>query len=88
MFESGTARPAKPAVDIVRESLEQPIGAPRLREMARGLKRVLIIPDDVTRLTPAYQIVPHILDELHAAGVRDEGISFLMGLGTHREHDG
>jgi len=85
VFESGTARPSKPAHEIVLHSLLHPIGSKRLSDLASGARRVLILPDDVTRLTPAYQILPAVLDELHAAGVRDDGIAFLMSLGTHRD---
>lgn len=85
VFESGLVQPDRPAADIVAHSLARPIATQRLRDVARGARRVLIIPDDVTRLTPAHQIIPQVLAELHLAGVADEGISFLMSLGTHRD---
>ncbi len=68
----------------VRRALEEPVGAPRLSEAARGAKRVVIAADDMTRLTPVEILIPALLDELNAAGVRDEQVSVLIALGTHR----
>ena len=69
---------------IVRRALDQPIGTPRLRDMAKGVSSVLVVCDDVSRPTPSHQIVPEVLKELHAAGVTDEQVEFMMALGTHR----
>ncbi len=69
---------------LVREALASPIGSPRLREMARGAKRVLIVVDDNSRPTPVHAILPPVLDELGAAGVQTSRIEFLLALGTHR----
>jgi lactate racemase len=72
-----------PATEIQR-AIESPIGAARLREAARGTKRVVICADDLTRQTPVQVIIPLLLDELHAAGLRDEQVTVLIALGTHR----
>ena len=69
---------------ILRHGFASPIGAPRLRDAARGMRRVLILIDDATRMTPVARILPHLFDELHAAGVADDGIEFLQAPGTHR----
>jgi len=69
---------------LIRDSLAAPIGTPPLRELARGRTRVLIVTDDIARPTPAWRIVPHVLNELRAAGVQDDAIAFMMALGTHR----
>jgi nickel-dependent lactate racemase len=45
---------------------------------------VLIIIDDATRATPTARILPLVIRELHAAGVSDNRIEFIQGLGTHR----
>jgi len=45
------------------------IGVPPIREMARGKKEVVIIFDDMTRVTRTAEIVPYVLDELAAAGI-------------------
>jgi len=70
--------------EILRRGFAAPVGAPRLRDAVRGRKRVLILIDDGTRMTPIARILPHLLDELHAGGVADDGIEFLQAPGTHR----
>ena len=74
---------ADPIAEI-RRAMAAPIGAAPLRQAARGAKRVVICADDLTRQTPVQIIIPLLLDELHAAGLRDEQISVLIALGTHR----
>jgi nickel-dependent lactate racemase len=70
--------------EILRRGFASPIGAPRLRDAARGRRRVLVLIDDGTRRTPVARLLPHLLDELHAAGVADGAIEFLQAPGTHR----
>ena len=72
-----------PASEIQR-AIKHPIGAAHLREAARGAKRVVICADDLTRQTPVHVIIPLLLDELHAAGLRGEQVTVLIALGTHR----
>ncbi len=67
----------------IRDAIRKPIGTPRIAEMARGKKEVCIIFDDLTRPTKLDQIVPHVLDELHEGGIRDENIRFIAALGLH-----
>jgi len=68
----------------IRKAIANPIGTEPLQEMAKGCKNVIIVTDDNTRMTPVSRIAPIVLDELHLAGVPDSGITFLIGLGTHR----
>jgi lactate racemase len=70
--------------DEIRRALEHPIDAPRLRDEAVGARHAVIIADDLTRLTPVGRIIPHVLDELNAAGLPDDRIAVLIALGTHR----
>lgn len=69
---------------VLKEGFARPHEAPRLRDAVKAAERVLIIIDDGTRGTPLPRILPHVFDELHAAGVRDEQIEFIQGVGTHR----
>ena len=74
---------------LVREALGTPIGSPPLGRIARecragGARSALIVVDDVSRPTPAGLLLPPILEELRAAGVPDDGIEFLLALGSHR----
>lgn len=68
----------------IARALAHPIGTKPLRELAAGAKKVVLIADDNTRLTPAEQIIPALLTELNAAGVKDEQITVIIALGTHR----
>jgi nickel-dependent lactate racemase len=44
----------------------------------------VIMVDDITRPTPAAQILPFILDRIERAGIPDEAVLIFMGMGTHR----
>ena len=35
---------------------------------------------------PTYKVMPHLLDELYAAGVQKEDITLVFALGSHRKH--
>jgi nickel-dependent lactate racemase len=72
-----------PAAEV-RRALADPIGMGRLAVAARGARRVVIIADDLTRQTPVDTIIPILLDELRAGGIRDEQVGVLIALGTHR----
>jgi nickel-dependent lactate racemase len=67
----------------IKEALRSPIGSSRIAELARGKKEVVIIFDDLTRPTKADEIVPHVIDELHEGGIKDENIRFIAALGLH-----
>ena len=68
----------------IHQALANPIGTKPLRELAQGAKKVALVADDNTRLTPADKIIPILLDELNAAGIRDEQVAVIIALGTHR----
>ena len=68
----------------IRRALRDPLGSPKLSELMRRGRRVTIVADDLTRMTPCHKIVPILLDELNVAGVEDKNIKLIIGLGTHR----
>lgn len=68
--------------DIVRRSMEQPIGSPPLRELVRGKKRAVILCSDHTRPVPSKRIIPHMLRELRD-GNPDIDIALLIATGFH-----
>ena len=70
--------------DQMRTALKNPIGTPRLRELARGKEQGIVLFDDLPKPTPTSRIVPFVLEELHEGGIRDEQIRFLCAMGTHR----
>ena len=57
-------KPELDEVDLVREALENPIGTPKLRDMAKGKDKVVIIASDHTRPVPSKIIMPLMLEEI------------------------
>jgi nickel-dependent lactate racemase len=84
VLESRRLPPLPDVPAAVRDALAHPVGTPRLREMARSTDRVCIVFTDVTRACPDALLVGPILEELLAAGVAEENITFLCGVGMHR----
>jgi len=81
------SNPVTPVADektAVADALLHPIGSAPLREIARPGSRVCIVFTDITRSCPDHLLVPPILAELKAAGVRDDDITLLCGVGMHR----
>jgi nickel-dependent lactate racemase len=78
----GALRPSM-SIKQMQAAIRNPIGTPRLGELARGKKRVVIIFDDMTRPTRTYELAPIVLRELLDGGVREEDIVFVCALGTH-----
>lgn len=68
----------------IKRALNNPLGTEKLSKMARPDSKVVIIVDDVTRRAPSNLMVPPILEELNAAGVKDENITVMFACGTHR----
>jgi len=64
-------------------AIHRPIGAPRLRELARGKRRAVIVFDDMTRPTRLDELGPIAVTELLEAGLAEEAISFVCALGSH-----
>jgi nickel-dependent lactate racemase len=68
----------------IRAAFENPIGAPRIRDLARGKEKVVIIFDDLARPTPVYKVIPHVFRELEEGGVRSDQIRLVCATGCHR----
>lgn len=81
------SKSAQPLTDVkaaIAEALAHPIGSPPVRELAHPGDRVCIVFTDITRPSPDWLLVPPILRELEQAGVRDQDITLLCGIGMHR----
>ena len=72
--------------EAVRWALAHPIGAPLLRTLPKPGQKIAIVASDISRPVPSYEILPAVLDELSAAGCRDEDITVVFALGSHRNH--
>ena len=76
----------KPPMDgeaLVRASMEHPIGTPRLRELAAGKRKIVVIASDHTRPVPSRVIMPQMLAEIRA-GNPSADITILVATGLHR----
>lgn len=69
--------------DAVRAVIRKPIGVPPIHATHLRGKRVVIIADDWARPTPAYEVIPLILDELKPTGVERRDITFIAASGMH-----
>ncbi|MGD8255846.1 MAG: nickel-dependent lactate racemase [Syntrophobacterales bacterium] len=81
------SQPVEPIAEVekaIDKALADPINSPPVRELAKRGDTVCIVFTDITRNTPEHLLVPALLAELHAAGVRDEDITLLCGTGLHR----
>ena len=81
------SRPLSGLTDLdgaVRAALAAPLGTPPLRELARSGQTACVVVTDNTRACPDYALVPPVLDELAAAGVRKDDITILVACGLHR----
>ena len=70
----------------VRRALENPIDSLRVGELVKPGETIAIITSDITRPLPSKTVLPPLLEELFAAGIRREDIVIVFGLGSHRAH--
>ena len=75
--------PGKSGDVLVREAIENPIGTPRLKDMAEGKNKIVVISSDHTRPVPSHIIMPLILEEIRK-GNPDVDITILVSTGLHR----
>ena len=68
---------------LVKEALANPIGSPRLRELAKGKKKVTLVTSDHTRAVPSKLTLPILLAEIRE-GNPDADITILIATGLHR----
>jgi nickel-dependent lactate racemase len=75
--------PGKGEGELVEEALQNPIGTPRLRELAKGKKKVVLVTSDHTRAVPSKLTLPILLKEIRE-GNPDADITILIATGLHR----
>ncbi len=72
--------------DIIRKSINNPIGSEKLDSIINEKDKICIVVSDVTR---AYQkphvFLPILVDEILKAGGKEENIFFISSLGSHRK---
>lgn len=79
--------PAPPLDDpdaTIRAALENSIGTPPLRELAKGKKDACLVICDITRPVPNEAIVKAMLPVLAETGIPATAVKILVATGTHR----
>ena len=69
--------------EIVEASLDAPIGSPKLEDLVRGKKNIVLISSDHTRPVPSRVLTPILLKRIRAAEP-DAQITILVATGFHR----
>lgn len=75
--------PDKSQEELIEDALDNPIGSPRLEDLARGKKNIVIISSDHTRPVPSKIITPILLRRIRSAQP-DANIKILVATGFHR----
>ena len=76
-------KPGKSPEELVDDALANPVGSPRLSELARGRNNIVLICSDHTRPVPSKVIVPRMLREIRR-GNPEARITILISTGCHR----
>ena len=79
-----STRPLGDPAGAAAAAVASPLGSDQLHDLARGKRSVCIAVTDATRACPDHLLVPPLLEELAAAGVKDEAITLLVAVGAHR----
>lgn len=72
----------------IENALDNPIGAPPLRELAKGKENACIVVCDKTRPVPNPIILPPLLRRLEEGGIKRNKVTILIATGTHRPNLG
>jgi nickel-dependent lactate racemase len=75
--------PTRPVADLVEDALDHPCASPTIEALASSSTGVLILVDDITRQTPASELLPSVLRRLEHSGARPARIKILIAAGTH-----
>ena len=72
----------------VERALAEPVGAPALRDLARGKRSACILVCDITRPVPNGLFLAPVIRALLETGVPRAGITVLVATGLHRPNEG
>ncbi|MCJ7782322.1 MAG: nickel-dependent lactate racemase [Desulfobacterales bacterium] len=82
--ESHKMAPVPNVTRAVEEALSRPIGTPRLKELVKPGQTVALVVTDITRQLPEEIVLPLLLRELEAGGIKKRDITAVVATGTHR----
>ena len=84
IFSPSSWEPDNTPEGLIRKAFSSPFRSSLLPQRVRGKKKILIVVDDQTRMTPAALILPFLLEELEQGRTGSQEITLLLALGTHR----
>ncbi len=73
----------KSETQLVLDALENPIGSPKLRELAAGKEKIVLVTSDHTRAVPSKITLPLLLAEIRKGNPKAD-ITILIATGLHR----
>ncbi len=71
-------------LQVVERALENPIESSTIESLSPKDKKIAIVVDDISRMTPTETLLRPILGVLHGEGAKKEDIKIIVALGTHR----
>jgi len=71
--------------EVVEQALKDPIKTLPIDVTFKKGDKVVVITSDLTRPMPSYKILPQLIMELNRAGIEDNDITIVFGLGIHRK---
>ncbi len=71
---------------LIKEALRNPICSNPLNEIVCEEDKVVIVTSDITRPVKSKTILPYIIEELNRGNVKNENITIVLALGSHRKH--
>ena len=69
----------------IKRAIMNPISA-SLEEIVTPQSSIALLPSDITRPCPSYNIIPILLRELNSIGVKDERVKIVFTNGLHRRN--
>lgn len=71
--------------EVVEQALKDPIKTLPIDGIFKKGDKVVVITSDLTRPMPSYKVLPQLIMELNRAGIEDNDIKIIFGLGIHRK---
>lgn len=68
----------------VLAAVNQPIGTKPLEQQIKAGQKIVFICNDPTRVANTSEFMPILVDEMHRLGIKDEDMTIVFALGTHR----
>jgi lactate racemase len=81
---SRAARALSDVAAALDAALDRPNGCEPLAKLAAGKRTAAIAVCDITRPAPNRITLPPLIERLHEAGIRNDGITILIATGLHR----